>query len=259
MTARGLAVRDAAALIFAADMYGVQLDQLAACSGSSGPRARRRPAGAGSATRRPARLGPGPPWVWVTRAGLAACGLGYSPAPPALSRLAHIRAVAAARHRAGGDAPAPARGAYWRSERRLRARLGGRSACGSTCPTARCTGRTGRPALRPRRRRVLGDRGRADPEDRRAHHGDHAGAPRPAPATTAAPPPRPGYPGGRRGTRRVIYLCSPAAPATVAGRGTRSALRRPDRDPGPAAGRAMDRAARPTGPPGPPQADGGPR
>jgi len=30
MTARGLAVRDAAALIFAADMYGVQLDQLAA-------------------------------------------------------------------------------------------------------------------------------------------------------------------------------------------------------------------------------------
>ena len=73
MTARGLAVRDAAALIFAADMYGVQLDQLAALTGGE------RGARAAAARWRElgyaetARLGPGPAWLWVTRAGLAAC------------------------------------------------------------------------------------------------------------------------------------------------------------------------------------------
>ncbi len=45
---RGLAVRDAAALIFAADMYGVQLDQLALLT--SGERAARA-AAASPATR----------------------------------------------------------------------------------------------------------------------------------------------------------------------------------------------------------------
>src|SRR6185437_1665010 len=93
---RGLAVRDAGALIFAADMYGVQLDQLARLTG--GERAARAAAPwreLGYAET--ARLGPGPAWLWVPKAGLAACGLGYSPARPALSRLAHIRAVAAAR------------------------------------------------------------------------------------------------------------------------------------------------------------------
>jgi hypothetical protein len=93
----GLAVRNADALLFAADMYGVQLDQLAALLGGD------RPARAAVARWRSlgyaetARLGPGPPWLWVTRAGLAACGLKYASAPPALSRLAHIRAVTAAR------------------------------------------------------------------------------------------------------------------------------------------------------------------
>src|SRR6201997_3994857 len=97
MTARGLAVRDAAALIFAADMYGVQLDQLAALTGGE------RTARAAAARWRSlgyaetARLGPGPAWLWLTKAGLSACGLTYTPARPALSRLAHIRAVATAR------------------------------------------------------------------------------------------------------------------------------------------------------------------
>src|ERR1700704_4718211 len=99
MTDRGLAVRDAAALIFAADMYGVQLDQLAALTrGERGARAaaaRWRELGYAETAR--LGPGPGPAWLWVTRAGLAACGLGYSPARPALSRLAHIRAVASAR------------------------------------------------------------------------------------------------------------------------------------------------------------------
>ena len=94
---RGLAVRDAGALVFAADMYGLQLDQLATLTGGE------RSARAAAARWRElgyaesARLSRGVAWLWVTRAGLAACGLSYPPAQPALSRLAHIRAVAAAR------------------------------------------------------------------------------------------------------------------------------------------------------------------
>jgi hypothetical protein len=124
MTARGLAVRDAAALIFAADMYGVQLDQLAALTrGERGARAaaaRWRELGYAET----ARLGPGPAWLWVTRAGLAACGLGYSPARPALSRLAHIRAVAAARIALEATSGFQRAAAFWRCERRIRSRHG---------------------------------------------------------------------------------------------------------------------------------------
>jgi hypothetical protein len=115
---RGLAVRDAGALIFAADMYGVQLDQLATLTG--GERAARA---AGARWRElgyaeSARLGPGPAWLWVTRAGLAACGLTYSPARPALSRLAHIRAVAAARIALEATSGYERAAAFWRCERR---------------------------------------------------------------------------------------------------------------------------------------------
>jgi hypothetical protein len=124
MTARGLAVRDAAALIFAADMYGVQLDQLAALTrGERGARAaaaRWRELGYAET----ARLGPGPAWLWVTRAGLAACGLGYSPARPALSRLAHIRAVAATRIALEATSGFQHAAAFWRCERRIRSRHG---------------------------------------------------------------------------------------------------------------------------------------
>ena len=118
---------DAAGLVFVAEMYGVQLDQLAALLGTSEPRARAvasrwRQQGLAES----ARLGPGPAWVWLTRAGLASCGLAYSPAPPALSRLAHIRAVTAVRLALEAVPLYRGAGAYWRSERRLRARLGGR-------------------------------------------------------------------------------------------------------------------------------------
>jgi len=121
---RGLAVRDADALIFAADMYGVQLDQLASLTRGE------RPARAAAARWRElgyaetARLGPGPAWLWVTRAGLAACGLAYSPARPALSRLAHIRAVAAARIALEATSGYERAGAFWRCERRIRSRHG---------------------------------------------------------------------------------------------------------------------------------------
>jgi hypothetical protein len=117
-------VRNSDALIFAADMYGVQLDQLSVLVG--GERTARAAAGRwrelGYAET--GRLGPGPAWLWVTRAGLAACGLAYRPAQPALSRLAHIRAVTAARLALEATAGFQAAGAYWRCERRIRARHG---------------------------------------------------------------------------------------------------------------------------------------
>jgi len=113
--------------VFVAEMYGVQLDQLAVVLGVSEPRARAIVAGwRDRGYTESARLGPGGPWTWLTRAGLAACGLRYTAAPPALARLAHIRAVTAVRlalESAHGFAEGSG---YWRSERRLRARMGGR-------------------------------------------------------------------------------------------------------------------------------------
>jgi hypothetical protein len=119
---RGTAVRDAGALIFAADMYGVQLDQLALLAG--GERAARAAAARWRSLgyAETARLGPGPAWLWVTRAGLAACGLAYSPARPPLSRLAHIRAAAAVRIALEATSGYQRAAAYWRCERRIRSR-----------------------------------------------------------------------------------------------------------------------------------------
>src|ERR1700733_9032298 len=92
-----LAVRNVDALVFAADMYGLQLDQLAALAG--GERSARAAASRwrelGYAET--ARLSPGAAWLWVTRAGLAACGLGYRPGP-----------APAPRWRTSGRSPPPA-------------------------------------------------------------------------------------------------------------------------------------------------------
>jgi hypothetical protein len=121
---RGLAVRDADALIFAADMYGVQLDLLAALTG--GERAARA-----AVTRwrqlgfaEMDRLSPGAAWVWVTRAGLEACGLPYRAGRPALAQLAHTRAVAAVRIALESTGAYQRGMAYWRCERRIRTRHG---------------------------------------------------------------------------------------------------------------------------------------
>jgi hypothetical protein len=119
--------RDAAGLLFAAEMYGVQLDHLAAVLGVTEARARGVAARwRGRCYAESARLGPGGSWTWVTKAGLAACGLPYTAAPPALGRLAHIRAVVAVRLALESVPGYAAAGGYWRSERRLRARMGGR-------------------------------------------------------------------------------------------------------------------------------------
>ena len=119
--------RDVAGLLFAAEMYGVQLDQLAVHLAVSEVRARALAArwrDQGYADS--ARLGPGRPWVWLTRAGLLACGLPYRTSPPALARLGHLRAVTAVRIALESAPGYAAAGAYWRSERRLRARMGSR-------------------------------------------------------------------------------------------------------------------------------------
>ncbi|MGZ4435316.1 MAG: hypothetical protein ACXVW7_17085 [Trebonia sp.] len=120
-----LTQRDIHGLVFTAEMYGVQLDQLAALFALTERRA--RAVGARWRARGyadTARLGPGASWLWLTRAGLAACGLSYTSAPPALSRLAHIRAVAAIRLALESSDTYRTAAAHWRSERHLRARIG---------------------------------------------------------------------------------------------------------------------------------------
>src|SRR3984957_16072754 len=108
-------------------MYGVQLDQLAVQLGVSEIRARSLAARWGEqGYADSARLGPGRPWIWLPRAGLVACELPYRPVPPALARLAHLRAVTAVRIALESTPGYLAAGAYWRSERRLRARMGSR-------------------------------------------------------------------------------------------------------------------------------------
>ena len=122
-----LTERDLRGLVLTAEMYGLQLDLLAHLLGLTPERtrpviARWRKLGYAES----ARIGPGRPWAWLTRRGLTACGLRYTAVPPALSRLAHLRATAVVRlalESAGGYQRAQA---YWRSERRLRARMGGR-------------------------------------------------------------------------------------------------------------------------------------
>src|SRR5215469_1935018 len=117
-----LAVRNADALVFTADMYGIQFDQLAVLTGGdrSARAAARRWRDLGYADT--ARLSEGPAWLWVTRAGLAACGREYRAAKPALPQLAHIRAVAAARIALEATGAYRRASAFWRCERRIRTR-----------------------------------------------------------------------------------------------------------------------------------------
>lgn len=118
-----LTERDVHGLVFLAEMYGAQFDQLAAVLGLTPRRARPiamrwREHGLAES----ARLGPGPPWIWATRGGLAACGLRYTEVRPALSRLAHLRAVTSVRLALEGTRDYRTGRAHWRGERRLRAR-----------------------------------------------------------------------------------------------------------------------------------------
>jgi hypothetical protein len=113
------------ALVFVGEMYGVQLDQLSAMCAVGPDRtkaivARWRAQGYAETDR----LGPGSPWTWLTRAGLKACDLAYTATPPALSRIAHIRAVTAVRLALEQNGTYHDASAFWRSERRIRSRHG---------------------------------------------------------------------------------------------------------------------------------------
>jgi hypothetical protein len=116
--------RDIDGLILCAEHVGAPYDLLAGALGAQPARlrgitARWRRAGYADT----GRLGPGPAWCWLTPGGMTAAGLGYPATRPALARLAHLRAVLAARLWLQAS-PAWASGrAWWHSERRLRAAL----------------------------------------------------------------------------------------------------------------------------------------
>jgi hypothetical protein len=119
--------QDATALPFLADMYGLQLDQLAALLGVTSRQSRALVARwVSQKLAESGTLSPGPPWVWLTRAGLRAVGVRYPAATPALPRLAHLRAVIAVRLALESVATFRDGSAHWRSERHLRARAGDR-------------------------------------------------------------------------------------------------------------------------------------
>lgn len=120
-----LGERDAAGLLLCGDMYGAPYDLLAAALAVRADRLR----GIVARWRRAryvqtARLGPGPAWCWLTRAGLAVTGQPYTATRPALGRLAHIRAVLAIRLSLQASDAWQQGGAWWRSERRVRAAAG---------------------------------------------------------------------------------------------------------------------------------------
>src|SRR5438477_10112740 len=90
--------RDTAGLVLCGAMYGAPYDLLATCLGVRADRLRgivARWRGAGYVAT--GRLGAGPPWCWLTGAGLAVTGQPYTPTRPAVARLAHIRSVLAIR------------------------------------------------------------------------------------------------------------------------------------------------------------------
>jgi hypothetical protein len=117
-----LGQRDIDGLILCAEHFGAPYDLLAAALGTQPARlraitARWRRAGYAAT----GRLGPGPGWCWLTPAGMTAAGLGYPATRPALARLAHIRAVLAARLWLQASPAWTAGRPWWHSERRLRA------------------------------------------------------------------------------------------------------------------------------------------
>jgi hypothetical protein len=116
-----LSQRDIDGLLLAGEHYGSPYDLLADALSVAKDRlppvvGRWRRAGYAAT----GRLGPGPAWCWLTRDGMTATGLGFPASRPALGRLAHIRAVLAARLWLRAS-PAWQQGqAWWHSERRLR-------------------------------------------------------------------------------------------------------------------------------------------
>ena len=122
--------RDIAGLMLCGEMHGAPYDLLADYLDVQPDRLRGIAARWRAAGYAETGLGPGPAWCWLTRSGLAVTGLGFAATPPSLGRLSHLRAVLAARlaleNSDAGQAGIP----WWRSERRIRAAIGGRVAVG---------------------------------------------------------------------------------------------------------------------------------
>ncbi len=215
-----LAERDIRGLLFTADMYAVQLDQLAVLLAATDGQARavvarwRRQGYAASG-----RLGTGPPWIWLTRSGLAAAGLRYTAAPPALARLAHLRAVTAVRLALEATSGYRQGGAFWRGERRLRGRAGagGRVGLREHVPDGEVHWPDGGPdtgphlpwagecwAIEAELTRKTVTRTTAIMREMLARTGDYG-----CPAADVAVPGRPPR------HARALYVCSPAARPTV--------------------------------------------
>ena len=119
--------RDITGLMLCADHYAAPYDLLAAVLDVRADRLRgivarwRHTGYAETGT-----LGPGPAWCWLTTAGMKATGLSYPATRPALGRIAHIRAVLAVRLWLQASEVYQHGRAWWRSERRIRAAVGGR-------------------------------------------------------------------------------------------------------------------------------------
>jgi hypothetical protein len=117
-----LSQRDIDGLLLCGEHYGTPSDLLAAALRVAPGRlpavtARWRRAGYAAT----GRLGPGPGWCWLTRDGMAATGLGFPATRPSLGRLAHLRAILAARLWLQASPAWNTGQAWWHSERRLRA------------------------------------------------------------------------------------------------------------------------------------------
>ena len=111
--------RDIDGLMLCGEMYGAPYDLLAAGLNVQPDRlrgiaARWRVAG----YAKTGQLGPGPAWCWLTRPGLAGLGLPFAAGRPSLGRLAHLRAVLAARLALESSPAGQAGHPWWRSERR---------------------------------------------------------------------------------------------------------------------------------------------
>jgi hypothetical protein len=210
---RGLGDRDIGGMLYAGEMYGLQVDLLATVLAASLPQTwaavgRWRRLGYAES----ARLGPGPAWVWLTRSGLAACGLRYAPSGPALSRLAHIRATTTVRLALEATAGYQRAGAFWRSERRLRARSGGRAGLREHLPDGEVHWPDGAAvawagecwAIEAELTRKTVSRTTAIMRDLLARTGDYGG-----PAAQARVPGRPPR------HARALYVCSAPARPTV--------------------------------------------
>ena|SRR6266487_856736 len=206
--------RHASALLFVGEMYAVQLDHLAMVLGVS----RRSAAAAASrwlaaGLAQAERLGPGPRWVWLTGAGLRSCGLPYAASRPGLARLAHLRAVSGVRLALAATPLFAAGEGYWRSERRLRARIGGRLGLREHLPDAEVHWPDGTEvawagecwAIEAELTRKTLARTTAIMRELLGRTGDYGCA-----AADAWVPGRPAR------HHRAIYLCSPAAGPVVA-------------------------------------------